>query len=217
MIQCREQEEPPITLPAQLLVEGKDQKNFFTALAKFLQIDAAVQIRDFRGIQQLRGYLLPFKDQRGFDEIVKRIGIIRDAEADFDAAFSSVCSSLKNAKLPVPKSHGIFTNSSPSVGAMILPGGNQSGMLETLLCSTISDSETNRCIDKFFNCIKNEVGINVMRMEKARARVFLATKPEPHVSVGVAAQKGYWDMNHGQFSGVRGFLRELVNLNSGQV
>ena len=214
MTQCREQKEPPITLPAQLLVEGNDQQNFFTALAKFLQIDDAVQIRNFGGVQELRGYLLPFKDQRSFGETVKRVGIIRDAEADFDAAFSSVCSSLKNAKLPVPKSHGIFTNSSPSVGAMILPDGNQSGMLETLLCRSISDFEINACIDKFFQCARDEAGITIKRIEKAHARVFLATKPDPHLSVGVAALRSYWNLDHEEFTGVRNFLLELVNLDS---
>ena len=49
-------------------------------------------------------------------------------------------------------------------------------------------------------------------MEKACAHVFIATKPQPHVSVGVAAKKGYLDLNHVQFADVRNFLRELVKL-----
>ena len=70
------------------------------------------------------------------------------------------------------------------------------------------------CIDEFFECIGGEAEIEVTRMEKARARVFIATQPELHVSVGVAAKKGYWDLDHDEFTGVRNFLLELTNLDS---
>lgn len=200
-------------LRVQLLVEGNDQRNFFEALTKFLRIKNTVQIRNFGGTDQFHDYLLGFKNEPGFNKI-QRIGVIRDAESNFEGAFMSVCNSFRSVKLPVPEYHGTFTNSLPSVGVMILPGENQSGMLETLLCKTVSDCKINACIDKFFECIKNEVGIHVKRTEKARARVFIATQPEPHVSVGVAAKKGYWDLNHDEFTGIRNFLLELANLDS---
>ena len=38
---------------------------------------------------------------------------------------------------------------------------------------------------------------------------YLATKPPPHVSVGVAAQKGCWKLDHAALDGVRGFLTSL--------
>lgn len=181
-------------------------------MLEFLNAKNCVQIQNFGGTQDLRNYLSAFSKQRRFSEIVKRIGVVRDAETDFDAAFASVRSSLKNAELPVPESHGEFTNLPLSVGTLILPGQNQNGMLETLLCKTITDNEVSQCIDRFFECIRDEAKIDVTRMEKARAHVFIATKPQPHVSVGVAAKKGYWDLNHVQFEDVRNFLRELVKL-----
>ena len=46
-------------------------------------------------------------------------------------------------------------------------------------------------------------------MDKARVHAWLATRPEPHVSVGFAAQKGYWDLDHAAFAGVREFLKAL--------
>ena len=212
MTRCKEHIKDPIRPVAQLLVEGNDQKNFFEALTKFLGIEHSVQIRNFGGTQDLHGYLLTFRDMRGFDKDVKRIGIVRDAESDFTAAFSSVCSSFDNANLPAPVYHGTFTDSSPSVGVIILPGENQTGMLETLLCRTISECDINACINEFFECIKCKAGIHVRRVEKARARVFLTTRPDPHLSVGVAAKRGYWDLGHDEFKGVRDFLLELVSL-----
>ena len=35
------------------------------------------------------------------------------------------------------------------------------------------------------------------------------TKSDPHVSVGVAAQRGYWNLEHPAFGGVRLFLQSL--------
>ena len=183
-------------------------------MLKLLTVKDGVQIQNFGGTQDLRKFLRVFKRHPKFDEKVRRIGVIRDAETNFYAAFSSVQSSFVDAELPVPESHGTFTKSPLSVGVMILPGESQNGMLETLLCKTISDCKINACIDKFFECIKSEAGVYVKRTEKARARVFITTKPEPHVSVGVAAKKGYWDLNHDEFTGVRNFLLELASLDT---
>ena len=41
----------------QLLVEGNDQRNFFEALVEHLALDN-IQIQDFGGINELRGFLL---------------------------------------------------------------------------------------------------------------------------------------------------------------
>ena len=176
-----------------------------------MDIDSDVQIRNFGGTQDLREFLLAFKDLTRFSDIVKRVGIVRDAETDFDSALASVRSSFENANLPVPEFHGYFTNSSPAVGAMILPGENQNGMLETLLCMSISGCEIDDCINQFFECVEDKAGINIRRREKARARVYFATRLDPHLSVGVAAKRGYWNLNHGAFEGVRNFLCELAN------
>lgn len=199
-------------LPVQLLVEGRDEEKFFEEFLKFLKIENIVHIESFKGKYKLRDFLQAFIMRRGFPEAVKRIGIVQDADNNFSSAFESVCNSLKYAKLSAPKSPEVFTSSKPSVGVMILPGKNQTGMLETLLCKTISGTEINECIDKFFECIKDEAKIQVKHVEKARAHVFIATRSKPLVQVGLATRIGYWDLNHEEFNDVRRFLRELVTL-----
>lgn len=74
-------------------------------------------------------------------------------------------------------------------------GKKRSGMLETLLCKIITDNEVSQCIDRFFECIRDESKIDITRMEKACAHFYVATKAQPHVSVGVAALKGDWNLN----------------------
>ena len=193
----------------QLLVEGKDQLNFFEKFIDHLSL-TNVQIHDFGGGTELRDFLLALVNASDFRETVQSVGIVRDAETSAEGAFQSVQSSLKKAKLSVPDSPEERTGTSPAVSVMILPGHNRKGMLETLLCETFVDTSVDRCIDEFFKCVKSLPDVSFKRADKARARVYVTTKPEPHVSVGVAAKKGYWDLEHNAFSAVRNFLKMIA-------
>ena len=119
--------------------------------------------------------------------------------------------SLRKARLPVPDRPGERAGAAPAVNVLILPGEQSSGMLETLLCRTFVDTAVDRCIDDFFRCFgESEAGARIHNPDKARARAFLATRPIPQVSVGVAAKKGYWgDLDPDVFRGIRRFLSAL--------
>ena len=204
----REPQIAQIESEIQLLVEGKDQKNFFEAFLTHLSL-ANVQIQDFGGVNDLRGSLLALVSTRGFYETVRGVGIVRDAEESANAAFQSIQASLRNAGLSVPNRQGEPAHGNPSVTVLILPGDGCEGMLETLLCRSIADVPEETCIDDFFECVKALQGATIKRPDKARAHAYLTTKLEPHVSVGVAAKKGYWNLDHNVFDGVRQFLSGL--------
>lgn len=206
---------PPrrIEEPKQLLVEGKDQENFFKAFIQQFAFQS-IQIQDFGGIDELRSFLQAFTKSPGFTT-VSSIGIIRDAErsAAF-SAFRSVRDSLRNVDLPVPSAVGKRTRDhthpgQPAVTVLILPDGTNPGMLETLLCESFANDPVNDCIDDFFKCADALPDTSSARRDKARAHVYLATKSHPEVSVGVAAQKDYWCLDHEVFSDVRSFLKGL--------
>ncbi len=188
-----------------LLVEGKDPRNFFEAFIEHLSLEN-IQIQDFGGVDELRGFLLGFVNMPNFHEIVRSIGIVRDAESSAEGAFQSVQSSLKNAKLSVPHNPQESTATHPRVTVLILPGDNRQGMLETLLCESFVNTPEDRCINDFFKCVEALRDMSIKRPEKARAHAYLTTKPEPHVSVGVAAKKKYLDLNHNVFSNIRDFF-----------
>lgn len=193
----------------QLLVEGNDPRNFFEAFARHLAIDDKVQIQNFGGITQLRDFLEGLVGATGFREVVESLAIVRDAETSAAAAFQSVQSSLKNAALPVPNKPETRTGTRPAVTVLILPGNDQQGMLETMLCESFADTPENDCIDTFFDCVEALPNASIKRPEKARAHAYLTTKPDPHLSVGVAAQRNYWDLDHRVFGHVRDFLTSL--------
>ncbi len=84
-------------------------------------------------------------------------------------------------------------------------------MLETLLCKTFTDAPECPCIDAFFRCVQKQCpGANIKNTDKARARAFLATKPDSYPSVGIAAKKGYWPLDHEVLEPVRTFLKSVA-------
>ena len=193
----------------QLLVEGNDQRNFFEAFIDHLSLEH-IQIQNFGGVSELRDFLDGFVSATGFRQIVQSLGIVRDAETSAGSAFQSVQSSLRNAELPMPDSPAKRTGISPAVTVLILPGDNRSGMLETLLCESFADTAANHCIDDFFTCVENLPDVSIKNPDKARAQAYLTTKPDPHFSVGAAAKKDYWDLDHRVFGNVRDFLQKIL-------
>ena len=201
-------EQTRIEKPIQLLVEGKDQLNFFEAFIRRVELQNDMQVRNFGGVNQLRGFLLALVDSPGFETVIS-VGIVRDAEDCAEAARQSVSDSLRNADLPAPRD-AEGRDDGPVVQILVLPGeGSEAGMLETLLCRSFTDKPVNECIEDFFECAGALPGVDIRRPDKARAQAYLATQPEPQVSVGVAAQKGYWPLDHDAFAEVRDFLKAL--------
>ena len=197
-----------ISKEKQLLVEGNDQRNFFEAFLAHLGISNLVQVHNFGGVRDLRSFLSAFVRMPDFNSVAS-VGIVRDAEASEPAAFQSVRSSLLNANLPAPTQTGAPSVGVPVVTVLVLPGGGEPGMLETVLCRTLVGEEVNRCIDDYFECVEALPDISISNPHKARAYAYLATKPSSHHSVGVAAKAGVWNLEHPVFNDVREFLVSL--------
>ena len=192
----------------QILVEGRDLKGFCEGLVHHLALKN-LQIQDFGGIDQLETFLPALIKMPDFSSVTS-VGIVRDAEKNAASAFASVRGCLKHAGLPVPGTVGQRAGIHPAVTVMVLPGNNRDGMLETLLCETFANEDVHTCIDSFFECVEKLQGKPVHRPEKARARAYLATKHDPHLSVGVAAKRGYWNLDHPVLQPLCVFLRNIA-------
>ncbi len=193
--------------PIQFLVEGKDQDNFFGRYSHHIGIERS-QVFDFGGVHELKNYLESFVLESNFVS-VRSIGIIRDAERGTAAdARRSVEGAVRAAGLLLNQPYG--GAGAPAVRVLILPDDDGPGMLETLLWRSVVDDPAIGCVEEFLDCVRRELGEPVRRLDKARAHAFLATRRDPHVSVGVAAQRGYWNLDHPAFDGLKAFLREVV-------
>jgi hypothetical protein len=82
-------------------------------------------------------------------------------------------------------------------------------MLETLCLQSVTDDPAVQCVDDFFRCLEREGLKSPTNLAKARAHVFLASRPRPDLLVGQAAHAGYWRWDHAVFDQLKEFLRSL--------
>ncbi len=193
--------------PKLLIVEGIDERNFFSALKNDLDLPG-IQILDIGGKTQFRGRIKAVRNETDFKKVVS-LGIVRDADDNAENAFTSVCDALSEAGLPDPT--GIMTpaGSSPQVIVMIVPHGRNTGMLEDVCLDAVAGEPAMSCVDAYFNCLNSHGVPRPTNMSKAKTRVYLASKARPDLRLGEAARASYWQLQHTAFNHLRSFLQSL--------
>lgn len=189
-----------------LAVEGKDEINFFSALLQHLEIDD-IQLEGVGGKYQFRHKIPALIKIPGFSEITS-LGIIRDADEDVENAFRSISDLVRRNNLTPPNNPNEFSDANPRVGIFLMPDNANTGMLEDLCLHCIEDPQINPCIDNYISCIE-EHGYKPGNLSKAKSQVYLAAMSEIANSVGVGAQKGYWDFNSPSLSQLIDFLKGI--------
>lgn len=196
----------PIHEKTVLAVEGKDEVNFFGALLEYLEI-AGSDIRDLGGKDQFKDKLPALVKTRGFSD-VEVLAVIRDADKDADAAFDSVRNILRGQHLNPPDQMNRFSDGNPMIGIFIMPGNSDSGMLEDLCLRTVENHPAMGCVNVFVDCVA-ELDHQPKTPSKAKAQAFLAAMPEIVNSVGLGAQKRYWNFNSNELSDLITFVDTL--------
>lgn len=190
-----------------LVVEGKEEEMFFSALGDHLNL-RGIQILPIGGKTKLRDNLKLIKVPANFASVVS-LGIVRDADDDAERAFQSVQDALREAGLPFPSQMMRPTDTNPQVTVMILPDGIKPGMLEDLCLASIATDPVTSCIDQYFQCVESQAGYLPKDMSKAKIHAFLASRPDPDKRLGEAAQSGYFPWDHQALNQIKDFLRIL--------
>lgn len=207
--------ERPIATAGQLLVEGRVPEMFFREMIAAYGLAQEVEARTFGDIgkNNLQLYIEMFSQKAAFKERVKRVGIIRDAEASSaNAAFQCVQAALGGANLPIPKELCKLEGDSLSLGIFILPNCQDSGMLETLCLSAASEVEgarptpVLRCVDEFFGCLNG----NPKNPTKARFAAYALACDVIDPQLGRAAQKGAIPWHAKVFDPLKAFLIQIA-------
>lgn len=196
-----------IRCPKLLVVEGRDEELFFSALCQHLGLNG-IQVLPIGGKNQLRRNLEGLTKVTGFSQVIA-LGIIRDADDDPKAAFQSVCSALKSAGLPVPAQPLVPAYGHPRVCVMILPDSQSTGALEDVCLRAIQGTLTMQCVDKLFCCLQRQGLPLPKNLSRAKILAYLASQTEPDKRLGESAQAGYWDWDHPAFTDLKNFLRML--------
>lgn len=204
-----------------LLVEGKDEINFFGALLKILKIDD-IDLREVGGKNNFPNELPALLNDPGFSN-VQSYAIIRDADSSHKNTLASVKNLLKKYKQPVPASSGHYADENGvRAGIYIMPGNADIGMLEDLCIQSVADHPITGCVNAYIKCLEQVLekrkGAGARQegcfyfpknLAKAKAQTFLAGLEEIYSSVGIAAQKGCWNLNHESLKPLRAFLQNL--------
>lgn len=181
-----------------LIVEGKDEQGFFHALLKHLQI-ASIQILPVGGKDKFALEIQSITKLSGFAAI-ERIGIVRDSDANPKGAFDSVCSALRKVQLPTPPEiTDFFRNHATNrcIGAAPITNRLKSYAGRHLPDYLIEEDVAFTCLQDYFACLEkhNIKHHNIKHTDnaiaKARLHAFLASRDEPDLRLGEAAQKGY--------------------------
>ena len=211
----------PIEKPKLLLVEGKDEVNFFAALLKHLG-SSDIDVREVGGKDNFSKEFPTLLNDPGFNS-VRSYAIIRDADDSLENTLASVQGLLKKYHQPVPDSHGGYAEKNDlRAGIFIMPGNADEGMLEDLCLQTVADHPVNTCVNAYIECLRKvleQPESNTARedghfyfprnLAKVRAQAFLAGLEKICSSVGVAAQAGYWDFEHDSLEDLKDFLKKL--------
>ena len=191
-----------------LLVEGRDEENLFEAFLRHLGI-SGIRILSYRGKNNLQNRLKVYVDAPGFDQ-VQSIGIVQDADTNgAQSALQSVQSALGNTGLPSPQDFLTPAGENPQVSVFIMPDNNGNGALEKLCLSALADDPAMECVEAFLQCVNDAVTAPPQNTDKAKMHVFLASREDPELRLGEAAQRGYIPWNHPAFTALAQFLQNL--------
>jgi len=206
----------PISSRRVLAVEGKDEINFFDTLLQSMTI-TNVDIQEVGGKDKFPEKFPVLLNTPGFfwpdgSPYVTHVAIVRDK--DEDNAFQSIANIIKAAGLEPPARPSSFSNGKPKVGIFIMPGATIEGtMLEDLCLETVKDHPSMKCVDEFSSCVSElkspPKNISKAKAQVFKAQVFLATQPDIVDSVGLGAQKKYWNFDSGCLAELKAFLSHL--------
>ena len=172
-----------------LIVEGKDERGFFGALLREMDLVQDIQVMDIGGKTMLPGSLEHLVSQDGFDDVVF-LGIVRDANTNPKGTFDSICGALRKANLPCPEKPMKITGEKPSIITCVLPAPDRNGELEDLCLEAVAEDPAMECVDDYFSCLKEKEAPfpKDTELSKAKVRVFLASRDEPDKRLGEAAR-----------------------------
>ena len=210
-----------IKKPIILLVEGQDEEIFFRYYRKFLKETGReewanldnLQVICYDGISKLCDTLKAIQDITG-SELIRKIGIIRDAEDNADSAFVETKTALRESGLDVPRNQLISTTGNPIISVMITPETG-AGSIEIVFLESVNQDPAFPCMTQYFDCLtplyKREVLAEPKNTHKTKLHAFLSSRKEANISIGGAAQNGYWDFNNIAFDRIKTFLGQLIN------
>ena len=201
-----------------LLVEGDSDMRLCKALMEKRGI-TGIEVLPMGGVSGLKHFLRVAKkpDEFQVGHAVERVGILVDADESAGKREELVMRELGKAKLPVPGSPlTTSTSSDGRITVVFLVAPSDGGAMEDMALESVRERPATLLTEAFFESIEARPdlrGPKASKMSKAKLQALLSTREEPYPpNLGVAAENGYWNLNHPVWSQ----LVELFRLIQGE-
>ncbi len=192
-----------------VIVEGQDEVRLFNSLPTHLSIPD-VQVEEYGGYPKLKPFLKTLKAMSGFG-LVQSLAVVADGNSSSINRDKSIRGTLSAMELPCPSGPlEVASHGNLKVAYLIVPHGQDTGMIEDVCLSSVSADPAMECIERYFECISHTdlPGPKEVRMSKARVHAFLASRERPELRLGEAAESGIWQFDADAFQP----LRELLTI-----
>ena len=196
--------------PKQLIVEGDDEVRLLGALLRNLGIDG-VQIQQLRGYNNIRRFLTAFVDIENFST-VRSLAIVADANSNGAGRIQSIRDALASVGLPSPSAPlQQASDGSLNVSYLVVPHGRTQGVIEDVCLASVRTDPAMACVNSYFQCIAavNTPGPRSTHTSKALLHAFLASRDDPSLRLGEAADQGIWQFEDDSFAPLKGLFRAL--------
>lgn len=193
----------------QLIVEGNDEVRVFSALGEHLGI-SGLQVQQCGGYQNLRPFLKAFTALDGFGD-VESLAVVADANANRAGRWQSIQDALSRVGLPTPSDPLKFASQDGiRVVGLVIPHDSEGTMLEDVCLASVNADSAMKCVDEYFECLiqKGAPTLRKAWMSKARVHAFLASRDNPALRTGEAAESGIWEFEDDAFHA----MKELITM-----
>ena len=206
-----------------LLVEGKDDKDFFDSLKSELDFDDSnIDVIPYEGKTKLRRFLGALSEFPNFSH-VNALAVVRDADKNPLDAIKSVRDALSTLLEPPPVNHMEFEGSTLkrdhprggqqiSTAFVILPSSSRIGALENLLIDAVDDKERMECVSDFIKCLDGKGITKDETKAKITLQAYLAAHTKAENELRVAFRSHHIPANSEIFKGLRDFLQKMASL-----
>lgn len=201
-----------------LIVEGKTDAAFFTALQNALGYKGAIEIRHMKGKTALRELLLEIRDASVNEGELTHLAIVLDNDKSPDGTAQSIRDALRAHRFsvpPEPLAWGKPSASSPATMFYTLPDPESRGALEGLCLRFFQaiDPQGVGCVqDYLIRCTdgRSQYVDDYAPYDKAKLQAFLAIWGNGTLSLENAVKQPQWDWYHPVFEGVQQFIHQLA-------
>ena len=198
-----------------LLTEGADAYFFLIWACVNFGIED-VQVLDYGGINELTKYLGQLKLAPCFDDLVKTIVVIRDAERNAGGAVSSIKTSLRATGLPAPNKPFEFCEKVDLRTAFAIFPGNvdesgafTDGTLEDLCLAMIGNEPLLECVSAFLECAAT-INEPLTHSHKSIIHAYFSAKNKfVGMKIGEAAKSGALNWDHKLFEPFKQLIQSM--------